>query len=331
MTRGGLQSVRCGLVALLLAAGCSSKPASEAAQEPGATVREGATVSLHLSPESVRHAGIRLARVTPSTLAPEVQAYGRVLEGAPVGEAVVRWRAAKAASRAAESELARVRTLAKGDQNASRRQLEAARASNARARADRERAEARVIALLGPSLAKDPHLVVLAHEIAQREAALVRVDVPGGGPRPDPARGAHLRAYPERRRELRARYVGPAPDVDPSLPGIGFLFIVEKDPPPVGTPVSARLRVRGEPKRGVDVPAEALVRGVGGLFVFVAGGPGDFERRRVEAQARDRGRWFVDDGLAAGEQIVVSGAQEILSAERLGAEGGEVKGEEDDD
>jgi len=244
---------------------------------------------------------------------------------------VVRWRAAKAASRASESELARVRTLAKGAQNASRRELETARASAARARADREGAEARVIAVLGPVLAKNPHLASLARKIAQREAALIRVDVPGGGPRPDPARGAHLWAYPERRRELAARYVGPAPDVDPSLPGIGFLFVVEKDPPAVGTSVSARLRVRGEPKPGVGVPAAALVRGVGGLFVFVAGGPGEFERRKVEAQVRDTGGWFVEDGLAAGEQIVVSGAQELLSAERLGAQGGEVKDEEDDD
>lgn len=306
---------------LLITGGCDSPSIPSAALSDAPAVTPSTTddpkTAVRLSRESIRQAEIRLATVTESLLVPEVQAYGRVLDAAPLGDAMAGWRAAQVVSRTAESELSRVRLLARDAQNASVRALEGARAAAARAGADLERAEVRVITLVGPALATNPQLPSIVRRITRREAALIRVDVPGGGPPPDPDRGAHLLAYPERNRELAARFVGPAPNADPWLQGFGLLFLVEKNPPPVGTRISATVRVAGKTKSGVDVPAEALVRDAGGLFVFVAGEPGQFLRRRVVVHARTRGRWFVEDGLAVGERVVVSGAGELLSAERL--------------
>jgi hypothetical protein len=71
------------------------------------------------------------------------------------------------------------------------------------------------------------------------------------------------------------------------------------------------------------VPANALLREGGRLFVFVERGRGTFERRPVAAQAQADGTWFVSAGLAGGERVVAAGAQELLSTEFLSASGPE--------
>ena len=81
----------------------------------------------------------------------------------------------------------------------------------------------------------------------------------------------------------------------------------------------ARLRTASASLTGVIVPASALVRHGGGSFVFVERGPGAYERRAVTAEALPDGRWFLAEGVAETEPIVVSGAQELLSAELLAA------------
>jgi hypothetical protein len=317
-TRGAL------LLALLLGLGCDATQPEAPAQPIADTSGSSAAEALvRLDDESLRRAGVELVAAAPYRFVPEVEAYGRVLDPALAGEAVANREAALAAFETAQRELARVEGLARDAENASAREVEAARAAEARARADLEMAHARVAATLGTALEGVPDLSSLARKLGRREAALIRIDVPGGGIRPRPQEGAHLVAYPDRGGELASRFLGPAPDTDPNLPGWGFLFLVGEDPPPVGTPVRGRLRAAGEPQAGVRVPAAALVRHAGRLFVFVERGAGAFERRAVVAGALPDGGWFVSEGLGEGERVVASGAQALLSAGVLADSGSE--------
>lgn len=324
MSFGWPRLVRVALaLAWLAPAACDRGVAEPPAGAADAGAAPPASGLLHLDETSVARAGLELVAAAPASVEPEVDAYGRVLDSAPLGEAVAMRAAARGAQEAAARELRRVELLAGDRQNASARDLEAARAAEARARADGDVAEARVAALWGPARDSAGDLQELARQLARREVGLLRIDVPGGGARPAPEQGAHFRAYPDEGRELAVRLLGPAPDSDPMLPGWSFLFLVTDAPPPVGAPVHGRVRAEGTARSGVRVPETSVLRDGGRLLVFVERGARSFERRSVAAEARSDGTWFVSSGLAAGERVVAAGAQQLLSTEILSASGAE--------
>jgi hypothetical protein len=304
------------MAALCIATACVGATHTAAASEPAG----GSRLLLRLDPEAVRRVGVELETAVASRYEPELLAYGRALDPAPAVAAVARHLSAVAQADRADRDLRRIEALARGDQNASARELEAARAAASTADADLDATEAAVVALLGAEIAGDPRLPAWTHEMTRRSRALLRVDVPAGSRRPDPAKGAGLRVYPESGAPLRAEYIGPAPAADPMLPGWGFLFWVAGDgAPPPGTPIRAHIRTDGETLQGVDVPATALIREGGAIFVFIARGKGVFERVAIDATSRGDARWFVASGVEPGDRVVVTGAQQLLSAQTFSA------------
>ena len=61
------------------------------------------------------------------------------------------------------------------------------------------------------------------------------------------------------------------------------------------------------------MPRAAVLRQDGRAFVYVEAPPGSFERREVSLlRPRDDG-WLATGSLAAGDRVVVRGAQELLA------------------
>jgi hypothetical protein len=58
-------------------------------------------------------------------------------------------------------------------------------------------------------------------------------------------------------------------------------------------------------------------------MAYVQVDEGVFSRRVVGLEQPTKDGWFVTDGLAPGESVVVSGAQQLLSTELGGATEGE--------
>jgi hypothetical protein len=309
--------MRCAALLFALLGGVACEP-TRGADAPAAP---SGPPALALSAEAVASAGIEVAAATPARREPELEAYGRVLDPTPIVAAIAEREATRAAAEASQRELARVIALAHGDQNASARDLETARAAAARAGSDYSAADARLLGALGATAREREDLASLERQLVRREVALVRVDAPAAGERPEPERGAQLSAYPAARGALETRYLGPASDTDPAVPGWSFLFLVSRDPPPAGSLVRARLSTATASLSGVTVPATALIRDERGAFAFVERVPGTYERRAVAAEALPDGRWFVASGIGEAERVVVAGAQQLLSAERFAAHG----------
>jgi len=80
-----------------------------------------------------------------------------------------------------------------------------------------------------------------------------------------------------------------------------------------GMPVVAYLPQSGAPQSGVIVPFSALVRYGGLAWVYVQSDEQSFERRALQGARPTPDGWFVPAGLSAGENVVVTGAQELLS------------------
>ncbi|HVH05575.1 MAG TPA: hypothetical protein VNE71_06215 [Myxococcota bacterium] len=240
--------------------------------------------------------------------------FGRVVDPLPLVDAVGGWSVARRALAYAEIERRRVEGLAAHDRNASVREVEAARLAESRAAIDLQSALARVVAVWGADAAARPDLESIAGRLAAGRAAIARFDLPVGAPA---AELADLRLAPAEAGapDLATMPLGAAPAADPLTRGRAYLLVIERDAPPAGSPLAAR--VESQPVAGVAVPDSAIVWFDGGPSVFVATDHG-FERRTiVRVAALPGGGWLVEHGVDPGEPIVVAGAQQLLSSQIL--------------
>ena len=123
--------------------------------------------------------------------------------------------------------------------------------------------------------------------------AEVRITLPDGGAYPhtgalnfsdtsvDPATGA-----------VRLRAQIPNPDRN-LLPGMYVTIVASL----------------GEQHGVFRVPQAAVQRDASGPYVLVVGGDGVVARKEIKADDAQDGHWLVSDGLAAGDQVIVSGVQ----------------------
>ncbi len=74
-----------------------------------------------------------------------------------------------------------------------------------------------------------------------------------------------------------------------------------------------KVRVKGETKTGaVLVPQRAVQQGAKGSIVYVVGGDDKVEVRDVQAAAWKGDQWLIENGLRAGERVVVDGMHRIM-------------------
>jgi hypothetical protein len=317
--RVGLGALAGGLVVWLALGRPGSRPPPPAEAPANGGGRAEARV-IRLDSTARHRIGIELAPLEAVELANEVRGFGRLLDPVALAAPVYDRQAARAAAEAAEREYRRVQTLQRGNSNASQRDLEAARSAFERDQAALGAAEARVVSAWGAAGAARPDLAALAQSLVARKSSVARVDLPLGEDVPGNPAAARVAALADEAAGSRtATLIGSAPDADPTTQGRGFLLLVEGAPWPPGTALAGWLAAPGPPLAGVEVPAAALVRHAGRTFVFVEAGDDAFVRRAVELERRTPQGWLVARGLAAGDRVVLGGAQQLLSEELAGA------------
>ena len=67
----------------------------------------------------------------------------------------------------------------------------------------------------------------------------------------------------------------------------------------------------GEQHKVFLIPQQAVLRDTVGAYVFVVGADGKAKRHDVTASSMSGGNWVITSGLAAGDQVVVSGVQNV--------------------
>ena len=85
--------------------------------------------------------------------------------------------------------------------------------------------------------------------------------------------------------------------------------------------VNARL-VLSTKKNAVTVPAETVMQGPDGAYVYVIKPDGTADRRAVTVAMTQEGRAVIDKGLAAGEHVVVEGQYRVTQGGKLQIRGG---------
>lgn len=261
--------------------------------------------------------GLKTATLSAATLPPEINAYGRVLDPAPLVAALGDTASARATFDASSKEYQRLKALFAQGRNTSAKALETAGAAMERDRIGFQAAQAQLHAAWGKAIAGQPDLPAFVQSLAKLENVLVRLDVPAGEALAQTPTGAQL-ILPGTNEIVAARFLGRAATADAQSQGEGFLFVATNVPPRFasGLALAGLLELPGEPLRGVRVPDAAVIRSDETGWVYVQTGETNFTRRKITLEHPADGGWFVTNGVAPGDRVVVTGAQTLLSEER---------------
>lgn len=271
-----------------------------------------------LDAEARRRVSIAFAPLSAATRAPEVKAFGAVLDPTPLvalqGELVT----AEVAAANSTAQLARTKTLFEEEQNVSRRALDVAEAQQRSDAARLQNAQQRWALELGEAGVKmsSADREQFVAKLVRREIVLARVELPPGQLTLNPL-GARLAASGKEGPLAAARAVYAAPSTDFQTRGQAFLLWVEQSDPKLlpGVAVTAYFTLPGKRESGVIVPALAVVRAAGSAWAYVRTGDNQFTRRQVPTRTPMSEGWFVTQHFKPGEQVVVTGAQTLLSEE----------------
>jgi hypothetical protein len=305
-----------GLLIGLVAGGAGAwllahRPAAADAPKEAAAPEKPKDNPLHLPPAKREAAGIKLAKPSAVTIAPEVPAYGRVLDPTPFITLAAEVNTARAALAATEKEVQRASKLFAAGGNASAQAVETAEANVARDRAALASAQSRLVVTWGHGVVDQLEKVVTALNAG---GALVRLDVlPGERIAPNPT-AAQITVLGTDER-FSAEILGPAPVADAQVQGTSLLALVSGHALAAGSAVRATISGSGEATHALVVPADAIVYHQGSAWVFVLGEEDTFERKLVTVGQSAANGSAISAGIEPDEQIVVAGAQQLLSAE----------------
>jgi len=113
-----------------------------------------------------------------------------------------------------------------------------------------------------------------------------------------------------------ARFVSAAPQTDATLPGVTYFYVVDASGLRVGMRIAGRLKIGGNTRDGVVVPSAAVVWHGGKAWAYVKEKDDLFVRREVSTAQELANGWFDANHFEAGDEVVVSGAQLLLSEEQ---------------
>lgn len=311
--------------------GAMPEEQEEAIETPSTAGEEQGRAVVRVSPESQEASGITVEALRPGRSEAAAETYGAVMNLQALAEMRGRYLAATAEARAlravvsaAESEYRRMEMLFKDDRNVSEQSLRSAegryRSEQARqAAADQSAAAIRdsLRSMWGEVVAgwaTDADSRVMK-DLLQQSAFLVQLVLPYDLPRAAIRGKVTVSPVVSRQNSRNARFVADSPQVDPALPGETYFYLVEGGGLRAGMRVQARIGLGGKPVDGVIVPPAAVVWHAGKPWVYVQDDEQTFARHEISVTQELDGGWFDGGGFTVGDQVVVSGAQLLLSEE----------------
>jgi len=295
-----------------------------------ASIEEGRAI-VRVDAQSQAASGIRTQALDGARYEASVRVFGSVVDIAPLLDlrgqylvAVGEQRALRASVSAARLDYQRARSLYEDDRNISEQALRDAESRFQVAQARFASAQSRE-AVLRDSLFADWGPVVSAwateaksaslEPLLSRRSMLVQLVFPYELPRTAAREKLILAPVTARSEAVQARFVSEAPRSSLAVPGNTYFYIVKGADLRVGARVIGRVATDNASIDGVIVPNEAVVWYAGKSWVYRKQNADTFARYEVSTERQLGDGWFEADGLHSGDQVVVSGAQLLLSEE----------------
>lgn len=282
-----------------------------------------------VTPASQKASGIVTVALKEATARSASDVYGTVVNLQPLYELRGRYLAAAAEARALRStvtasraEFERTRRLYEDDRNLSQRALQSAEAQWKGDLGRLQAAEQLSVSLLDTMRASwGPTLTKWATEsggpfakLAAQRAVLVQLAFPHELQAAANRSAMEIAPVSARGAKRTARYVSPSPQTDAAAPGATYFYIADGEGLRGGMRIAGQL-TSGSAREGVALPEAAVVWHAGKAWAYVKEKDDTFVRRLVRTDQEIGDAWFNAEGYEAGEQVVVSGAQLLLSEE----------------
>ena len=298
--------------------------------------------SVTVSPEMQEKAGIQTASPGPYVYREEAQAYVSVTDPGGLMDLRKSYLAAeagalkaKAALAATREEYGRMKALY-GEKNVSGKAFQSAEASF---RVDEADNAAASDILRAAGLDADQqwggiiggwikHGSGAFQRLARREEVLLQVTLPQGYAAATAPSG--LKLLLPSGRAAKIEFISPATRTDPRVQGISYFYVASAKETGLIPGMSASASFpSGPPVSGLLVPGSAVVWWQGRAWAYVKTGADAFTRREVPTEEPADGGWFVSKGFSPADEIVVKGAETLLSQEFLAKPAGGKEEDED--
>ncbi|MDC7694365.1 hypothetical protein PQU94_08730 [Asticcacaulis sp. DXS10W] len=276
----------------------------------------GAQAPVKLSSALQKRLGVQTAPLQAGTASADLKGFAKGLDPSPLVALLNDLEAAKATARLSQTEADRTKALQALDNTVSRKVADAAALQalldNRKVRAFQQR-----LALeWGPAFPRmgNAGLDQLSRDLVSGEVALLRIDSPSG---------KNLLGLKTLTLDLPgtgkvlATVIGPARTADPLMRSGGLLAKVSGPQAKYLTPdltLPATLPVQGG-GQGVWIPASALLRAEGRVWVYVTRDNETFIRRPLANSVYTPQGVMVRSGFSVGERVVTVGSAALYTAE----------------
>lgn len=301
--------------------------------ESPSRVSENAGINIvSLPPATQQNSGITTAKVSTAQFQGTIKSYGNVVSIDSLTEAKARAISlktdialARAASTSNMQQYQRLKTLNADDKNVSDRAVQealaAVSADNAKISASElqlnnlqtsmklQWGEVLTNLVFGDKLA--PHLASLL----ERKNVLIQVSLPSNVSTPKAGSSIHVAPLNESVAPIKAVYVSPAAASDSSSFGKTFYYSAPAELLRIGMRVNIEMDSNAsDSANGIIIPSNAVVWYAGKPWAYFKQGKDQFVRKPIAADTEVATGWF-NQGIDANSEVVVSGAQLLLSEE----------------
>jgi hypothetical protein len=299
--------------------------------ESSSHITEEAGINIvSLSPATQQNSGISTAKVSTTSYQGEVKSFGNVVSIDSLLEAKTQYLNLKSSANLARAaggqniqQYKRLKALNEDDKNVSDRAVQEALAAvnadkaNVSASASQLKNLQNAIKLQwGEALAKlvfddklPPHLANLLN----RKNVLIQVSLPLSNAMPKAGSSVNVTPLNETSSPIKAIYVSPASTSDGNGFGKTFYYSAPAEQLRIGMRVNVEAAASGS-KNGSSIPSNAVVWYAGTPWAYFKQGKDQFVRKPISADTEVEAGWF-NQGLDANSEVVVNGAQLLLSEE----------------
>ena len=283
---------------------------------------------VRLSPDQQKQIGLETEVLKAAPRLEQFRAFGAVLDIARVTELTNNYANAQAQLQAAQAKLEVARSTLERTKNLvqslalAKREFEAAEGTFRTDRAALGAAESQVKTLAataqqewGPVIGKG--IIERSQEVVrliERDQFLVQVTLPPGVTLVGLPQTALAQA-PNREANIDLQYVSPATRTDTRIQGLSFFFTAPGDSGLLPGMNTAVYVPSGKTFEGVFVEDTAIVRWQGRSWVYLRVGDGTFKRHPISTDQPVSDDDYVVRDIPAGSEIVIRGAQVLLSEE----------------
>lgn len=304
----------------------------EEIETPNRVANQEGTTIITISPATQKQSDIDTSPLKSAKHQASINSYGSVLSIDTLIDLRTRYLAAKAeieVLRAAfsysKNELNRLQILNQDDKNVSDKAVATVRSLNKSEEAKIAAAEsnARNISdsmrqLWGETLtqhATNPNKSELLQNLINTQEVLIQITLPFDAPEPKDGSSIMVTPTASPGQPIRAQFISRAPVSNTTLLGKTYYYRAKTKELRAGMQVSAVTATSGKASDGVIIPNSAIVWYAGKSWVYKKTAADKFSRISVATDAEVDNGWFYQGKLDAGDEVVVSGAQLLLSEE----------------